>query len=125
MPRLSRAQPGFWVICRGSSDEPLAVSVPETGEALAVFSFEEEADLYLMLSGAKENVSQHDLQTWPVSPNAMLELLLSPGSNLEWVVLDPMPERGAGPMLRLACMRRDDFVGFLSKHAAVPVGPGG
>lgn len=122
--RFARGQPGFWVICRGSSygPVPLAMYVPNLGEALAVFSFEEEADLYLLLSGAIGSAARDELRAWPVSSNALLALLYAPWSRFEWVVLDPMPERDAEFMLRLASVRRDDFVDFLSSIAATEDG---
>jgi hypothetical protein len=42
------------------------------------------------------------------------------------VVLDPILEQGAGLMLLLASLRRDDFVGFLLDRATdrIPVGSG-
>jgi hypothetical protein len=119
MSRFARGQRGFWIIYRGFPSELLAVSVPGIGEALAVFSFEEEAELYLILSDATENDARDGLRTCPVSSDALLALLRGPGSHLEWVVLDPMPERNAGFLLRLASLCRGDFLGFLSGHAVV------
>jgi hypothetical protein len=108
-----------WVVCRSSLGGPLAVSVPDLGEALAVFSFEEEADLYLLLNGTVGNVARDDPWAWSVSSHALLALLRTQWSHFEWVVLDPMPERDARFMLRLASVRRDDFVDSLSGHVAM------
>ncbi|CAN5870658.1 hypothetical protein BH18ACT11_BH18ACT11_00110 [soil metagenome] len=87
------------------------------GEALAVFSFEEEADLYLLMSPTAGNASEEGLRARPVGADAFLALLHGPWSRFAWVVLDPLPERDAGPMLRLASVHRDDFVELLLDHA--------
>ena len=103
-----REHPGFWVACREPEARlnPLTVSVPGLGEALAVFCFEEEAMLYL-------GCGEDGLHPFPVSPDELVVLLLGLWSSFELVTLDPMPENGAGIMRRLASMRRDDFLNYL------------
>ena len=95
------------------------MSGPDLGEALGVFSFEEEANLYLLLNGTLGNVARDDHWAWSVSSHALLALLRAQWSHFEWVILDPMPERDARFMLRLASVRRDGFVDSLSGHAAM------
>ena len=103
-----RGLPQFWVACRspeGPSD-PLTVSVPGLGEALAVFCFEEEARLYL-------GYGDHDLRPCPVGPGELMALLLGSWSRFARITLDPMPGRDVGLMLRLASTRREDFLDHL------------
>ncbi len=103
-----RRLPGFWVACRGPEalSDPLAVSVPGLGEALALFCFEEEASLYLGYGG-------DGLRPCPVGTGELIELLLGPWSRFHTITLDPMPGRDAGVMLRLASTRRDLFLHHL------------
>jgi hypothetical protein len=102
--------PRFWVLCREHIDElePLAVSVPTLGEALAVFGFEEEALLYL-----SSRYGDGDLHPRPLASDELVALLLGSWSRFELVALDPMPEDDVGIMLRLASIRREDFLDFL------------
>lgn len=99
---------GFWVASRGpeSLSDPLTVSVPGLGEALALFCFEEEAWLYIGYGGG-------GLRPCPVGPGELVELLLGPWSRFDRITLDPMPGRDAGIILRLATTRREDFLGHV------------
>lgn len=103
-----REQPVFWMACRKPDAllDPLTLDVPGLGEALAVFCFEEEAALYL-------GYGDKDLGLRPLGLDELMMLLLGSWSRFESVTLDPMPQRGAGVMLRLASMRRDDFLDYL------------
>jgi hypothetical protein len=100
-----RGLPGFWVACRSprALSDPLTVSVPGLGEALAVFCFEEEARLYIDYGG-------DGLWPCPVSPGELVELLLGPWSRFDRITLDPMPGRDTGLMLRLASTCRNAFL---------------
>lgn len=100
-----RRAPGFWVACRSqeSLSDPLTVSVPGLGEALAVFCFEEEAGLYM-------GYGDDGRRPCPVGPGEMVDLLLGPWSRFDQVTLDPMPGRDTGIMLRLASTRRGHFL---------------
>jgi hypothetical protein len=83
--------------------DPLTVSVPGLGEALALFCFEEEARLYI-------GYGDDGLRPCPVGPGELVELLLGPWSRFDRITLDPMPGRDAGLMLRLASTCRNDFL---------------
>jgi len=110
-----REHPGFWVACRNPEAllDPLTLSVPGLGEALAVFCFEEEAMLYL-------GYGDDGLRPCPVGPDELMVLLFGRWSRFELVTLDPMPQKHAGVMLRLASMRSDDFLDRLAGYR----GPG-
>ena len=106
-----RERPAFWVACRDPHAllDPLTLDVPGLGEALAVFCFEEEAALYL-------GFGDEDLYLRPVGVDELMVLLLGSWSRFEAVTLDPMPQRGAGVMVRLASMHRDDFLDNLLRR---------
>jgi hypothetical protein len=103
-----RRLPGFWVACRSPEalSDPLTVSVPGLGEALALFCFEEEARLYL-------GYGDDGLRPCPVGPGELVELLLGPWSRFDRITLDPMPGRDTGLMLRLASTHRHAFLDHL------------
>jgi hypothetical protein len=103
-----RRLPGFWVACRSpeAHSDPLTVSVPGFGEALALFCFEEEARLYL-------GYGDDGLRPCPVGPGELVELLLGPWSRFDRITLDPMPGRDTGLMLRLASTHRHAFLDHL------------
>jgi hypothetical protein len=102
--------PGFWVACRSPDvpSDPLTISVPGLGEALAVFCFEEEASLYM-------GYGEDGLRPCPVGPDELVELLLGPWSRFDQITLDPMPGRGTGLMLRLASTHRHNFLDHLTR----------
>jgi hypothetical protein len=111
-----RGLPGFWVAYQSPEalSDPLTVSVPGLGEALAVFCFEEEARLYM-------GYGDDDLRPCPVGTVELVDLLLGPWSRFDRITLDPMPGRGTGLMLRLASTRRDNFL----DHVVYKYGLGG
>jgi hypothetical protein len=105
-----RRLPGFWVACRSPEvlSNPLTVSVPGLGEALAVFCFEEEARLYMAYGDG-------GLYPCPVGPGELVALLLGPWARFDRITLDPMPGRDTGLMLRLASTHRHDFLYHLTR----------
>jgi hypothetical protein len=105
--------PEFWVLCEeheGGSD-PLTVVLPGLGEALAVFSFGEEALLYALLSGGRSD-------RWVTLVNAaeLSALLSGPRSRFEQVALDPLPGPSSGFVNRPASMDRDTFLALLASR---------
>lgn len=109
--------PGFWVACASPEDfdGPLAVDLDGSDEAVAVFSFEEEALLYLRLKDR-----DGDFRPIRVSGARLLALLSGRWSGFGSVALDPMPERGAGVLLPLAATSREKFVRFLASRGGGP-----
>lgn len=103
----------FWVACASPEafEGPLSVGLDGSDEAVAVFSFEEEALLYLRLK-------DRDGDFRPIRiPGAQLSTLLSERwSGFGSVALDPMPETGAGDLLPLAATSRERFTRFLASR---------
>jgi hypothetical protein len=78
------------------------------GGALAVFSFKEEAQMYLRVGAPAGR--------WRVEktePGELASMLLGPCSGAERVALDPMPEVGARAVVRLVSISRESFLGLL------------
>lgn len=74
-------------------------------ELLPVFSFKEEAEMFLSLDALEER--------WRLRQTATEELvsvLLGPCSEIDSVALDPMPVRTSRGMLRLVSLSRERFL---------------
>ena len=79
-------------------------------KALAVFSFEEEAEMFLDLQLAAYKDGWRVRQT---SIGELVSVLYGPCSDTKKVVLDPIPEVGREELAELLSMHRNDFLGFL------------
>ena len=76
-------------------------------KALAVFSFEEEAQMFLDLCLA---VSQDEWRVRQTSVGELVSVLYGPCSDTKKVVLDPVPELGREELVDLLSMHRNDFL---------------
>jgi len=100
----------YWVIAKDTKDgfgqlELLTVDLDGTGEALPVFSFEEEAEMFLWLQTTEEG--------WEVretTPGQLVSILYGPCADVGRVMLDPLPEIGARMQISLLGMDRNEFV---------------
>ena len=110
MATSDRVFPGFWVVCPEGFRGPLGVDLPDLGRAVALFSFEEEALLYLGLGGWD---AAGGLRARRVSGAGLLALLSGRWAGYRSVALDPIPELDAGTLLPLTTTSRERFVGFL------------
>ena len=80
-------------------------------KALAVFSFEEEAQMFLDLCLA---VSEDEWRVRQTSVGELVSVLYGPCSDTKKVVLDPVPEEvGREELTGLLSMHRNDFLQFL------------
>src|SRR5215217_6624515 len=109
VPRRAVTQ-RYWVIAKDTKDgfgqlELLRVDLDGTGEALPVFSFEEEAEMFLWLQRTEEG--------WEVretTPGQLVSILYGPCADVGSVMLDPLPEIGVRMQISLLGMDRNDFV---------------
>lgn len=91
----------------GGLVEPLTIPAAGGEEALAVFSFEEEAEMYLHLClGA----SGHDWRVRETSNGELTSILYGPCREARAVALDPLPEACCGALNELLSVRREKFV---------------
>ena len=100
----------YWVIAKDAKDgfsqpEVLTVDLDGTGEALPVFSFEEEAEMFLWLQRAEEGREVRE-----TTPGQLVSILYGPCADVGRVMLDPLPEIGARMQISLLGMDRNDFV---------------
>ena len=100
----------YWVIAKDANDgfgqlEVLTVDLEGTGEALPVFSFEEEAEMFLWLQRTEEGQEIRE-----TTPGQLVSILYGPCADVGRVMLDPLPEIGLSMQISLFGMDRHDFV---------------
>jgi hypothetical protein len=100
----------YWVIAKNAKNrfsqlELLTVDLDGTGEALPVFSFEEEAEMFLWLQTTEDGREVRE-----TTPGQLVSILYGPCADVGRVMLDPLPEIGASMQNSLLGMDRNDFV---------------
>src|SRR5215217_906691 len=100
----------YWVIAKNAKNrfsqlELLTVDLDGTGEALPVFSFEEEAEMFLWLQRTEDGREVRE-----TTPGQLVSILYGPCADVGRVILDPLPEIGARMQNSLLGMDRNDFV---------------
>jgi hypothetical protein len=109
VPRRAGTQ-RYWVIAKDAKDgfghpDLLTVDLDGAGEALPVFSFEEEAEMFLWLQTTEEGREVRE-----TTPGQLVSILYGSCADVGRVMLDPLPEIGARMQISLLGMDRDDFV---------------
>jgi hypothetical protein len=100
----------YWVIAKDAKDgfgrpDPLTVDLDGTGQALPVFSCEEEAEMFLWLQTTEDGREVKE-----TTPKQLVSILYGPCADVGRVMLDPLPEIGARMQNSLLGMDRNDFV---------------
>ncbi len=113
-PRPGRGRaprPAFWLLTRRrrGRTEVLAAELVVGARALAVFSFSEEARLFVGL-GPLEGAGWRAAK---IGAGELASLLLGPLRGVERVALDPLPGVGLEPANRLVCLSREGFLDLL------------
>src|SRR5687767_9454621 len=109
VPRRAGTQ-RYWVIAKDAKDgvgqlDLLTVDVDGAGEALPVFSFEDEAEMFLWLQTTEDGREVRE-----TTPGQLVSILYGPCADVRRVMLDPLPEIGARMQISLLGMDRNDFV---------------
>jgi hypothetical protein len=106
VPRRAGTQ-RYWVIAKDGFGQPdlLTVDLDGTGEALPIFSFEEEAEMFLWLQTTEDGREVRE-----TTPGQLVSILYGPCADVGRVMLDPLPEIGARVQISLLGMDRNDFV---------------
>jgi hypothetical protein len=110
VPRRAGTQ-RYWLIAKGGFGRPasqpdlLTVDLDGTGQALPVFSFEEEAEMFLWLQTTEDGREVRE-----TTPGQLVSILYGPCADVGRVMLDPLPEIGARMQNNLLGMDRNDFV---------------
>ena len=111
----TRRRPRWWLITKNENGriEFLTMFRKEYGgEALPIFAYEEEAEMFLHLSGYADSWSVRES-----SSGEIVSVLLGPCSGAESVALDPPPEMVADGTLSLVSLRRERFLARLLGEA--------
>jgi hypothetical protein len=104
----TRRRPRWWLITKtenGRIEFLTTFRDEDSGEALPVFGYEEEAEMFLHLSGYADSWSVRESSTGEI-----VSVLLGPCSGAESVALDPPPEMVADGTLSLVSLRRKRFL---------------
>lgn len=80
-------------------------TIGSAGEVLPVFSFKEEAEMFLRLG-----VSEKGWRVRESSCGELVSVLYGPCKDIERVSLDPLPDMLCGRMVGLVSLSRKDFV---------------
>jgi hypothetical protein len=111
MLKGNRARRPHWLITKHiTSRMDVFTTHLHGGKALAVFSFEDEAKMFLDLRLAAAGEGWRVRQT---SVGELVSVLYGPCSDVKKVVLDPVPEVGRHELVDLLSMYRNDFLQFL------------
>lgn len=114
-------RPRYWALAReGSSHSDVLTIDPDgDGEALAVFCYQEEAELFLGIEGMGADCSVR-----VTTAGELVSLLYGPYANVERVVIDPLPRSIAdrAGMVPLS-INREDFTRVLVETVGTAAGP--
>ncbi len=96
----------YWLIAKNHNDRVEVLTIESGGEqALPVFSFEEEAELFLGLGGVGPGWWVRESGTGEI-----VSVLYGPCAGVRSVVLDPLPEMVAEGAAGLVSLSRKRFV---------------
>jgi hypothetical protein len=112
MLKAKRAGRWYWLITRLATSrmEVFTIRLGGNGEALAVFSFEEEAKMFLDLRLAASDEGWRVRQT---SAGELVSVLYGPCSDAKKVALDPIPVAARKEPVGHLTMHPNDFLRFL------------
>jgi hypothetical protein len=110
--KTMRAGRSFWLITKHITNrmDIYTTNLCGDGKALVVFSFEEEAEMFLDLRLAASKDRWRVRQT---SVGELVSVLYGPCSDTKKVVLDPLPEIGREELTGPLGMHREEFLRFL------------
>jgi hypothetical protein len=117
--RLQQRSPDkvYWLIARQENGRTNVLTTVIAGDktVLPVFSYREEAEMFLRLGGLEV--------VWQVKKSAaadLLSVLFGPCSNVGRVALDPLPETIAGTMSNLfVSLDRERFIDRLTGEVSI------
>jgi hypothetical protein len=112
MPKTKIARRSLWLITKDITNTMDIFTTHLCGDrkALVVFSFEEEAEMFLDL---RLTASKDGWRVRQTSVGELVSILYGPCSDTKKVVLDPVPDLGGESLDDLLSMHRNDFLRFL------------
>ncbi len=99
----------FWLIAHDEARgmEILTIGLPAGGKALPVFSFEDEAGMFLGLGDL-----EGDWRVRVTTAGEIVSVLFGPCAGIEQVALDPLPG-SCGALNKLLSVEREAFMEFI------------
>ena len=117
--RSSSVRRVLWLIARGDCSlhlKMLTINLCGDREALPVFSFKEEAEMFLQFAVPDKGWFVRETTT-----GELISVLYGPCAGVERIVLDPLPEIFTEAMTYLVSLRRERFVRVLmGKYEKIP-----
>jgi hypothetical protein len=109
-PRKRPDASRYWIITKHEHGQlrALTISLSFGEQALAAFSFKEEAELFYILGQVSEG--------WQIresSPGEITSLLMGPHADVGRVALDPAPEMLAEKTCGLVSLNRERFIAII------------
>ncbi len=103
----SSMRPPLWLIAKGDTSRMRVLTVSPCGdrEVLPVFSFKEEAEMFLQMA-----ISEKGWHARETTTGELISVLYGPCKSVERVALDPPPEIFGEAMTELVSLRRERFV---------------
>ncbi|MBX6764604.1 MAG: hypothetical protein K6T51_12375 [Rubrobacteraceae bacterium] len=109
----------YWLVVNEEGDVMRPLTLDASGkEALPVFSFEEEAEMFLWRAGLEDGWHTRE------SGAEELRVLLQEGDGIGLVALDPLPEMISTSTVELVCVSAERFVERLRRRGRSPEGRG-
>jgi hypothetical protein len=115
------ARPPYWLIARRYDNswlDVLLIGLPGGEEVLPIFSFEEEAEVFVQLGTWGTGWQARETTT-----RELVSVLLGLCASVEWVVLDPVAEIDTEMMVALVGTRQEDFVDCIMGEEGELLGP--
>ncbi len=107
----AQKQTPYWLLVRDTDDgsEVLTTKLSNGGRMLSVFSFEEEAEMFLCFRGPRDG-----WRTREISPGELRPLFYTVLDDVVCVTLDPIPENSCLDTSALLSITRQDFMARLT-----------
>lgn len=118
-PNAKSRRRWFWIVTRTVRGrlQIMPTRLPGHRRAFAVFSFEEEARMFLRLSGVDPGrEAEGGWRIQKTDSGTLASALLHQDKREALVTLDPLTVTGAEPMNVLASIDYADFMGFLLRN---------
>jgi hypothetical protein len=109
------ARQPFWLLVRRRTAGLDVYTVGDEEQVLPIFSFEEEAEMFLRLG-----VSEKGWRVRESTCGELASLLYGPCRDIGQVSLDPLPDAVGGRIVGCVSLCRKDFAGALLMSDSVP-----
>ena len=102
----------YWLLAKNECTgvEVLITGLSNGRQALPVFSFKEEAEMFLCLKNSRD-----DWRVRETTPGELLSMLYTILKSIKYITLDPIPMNSAPDTSVLLSVARKDFIGRLER----------